>query len=142
MTLSLTPINEAWTMPKEKKNNKKKEPKYQNSYCNPATQSKILNELGLLNEENIHQEPEIEMHKKETFDNSLNIRVTNHQLMNMLKPYSNDYIEMIILKCLTEPSANNSISSDVIDTIETMYMMVSILLVLVLLDIMLKFQKH
>ena len=62
--------------------------------------------------------------------------------MNMLKPYSNDYIEMIILKCLTEPHSDNAMSSDVIDTIETMYMMISILLVLVLLDIMLKFQKH
>ena len=50
---------------------------------------------------------------------------------------------MIILKCLTEPPhSDNTMSSDVIDTIETMYMMISILLVLVLLDIMLKFQKH
>ena len=61
--------------------------------------------------------------------------------MNMLKPYSNDYIEMIIMKCLTEPTAN-TMSSEVLDTIETIYMMVSILLVLVLVDIMLKFQKH
>ena len=90
MSLSLTPINEAWTIDKKNGKNKKKEPKHQNTYCNPSTQTKILNELGLLNEETIPHEPELEVSRKETFDNSLNIRITNSQLMNMLKPYSND----------------------------------------------------
>ena len=150
MALSLTPLNDAWMMNNKqqvKKVAQKGSPKSRrpqnngnNIYSSPQVQSKILGELGM-----IQMEPEPEVIEKtiEYMQNkdSLNISITNPQLLNMLKPYSNQYIELIILQCMSNQSSNK-MSDEMINTIETIYIMVSIILVLLLIDVVFKMKSN
>lgn len=158
MSLALTPISDAWSggiqMKKKPPQQKKVEKNVQkvrpqNVYNSPQMQMKILNELGMLQQEEPQeevqevqevQERQIEVQQPQIgTESSLNINITNPFLVNMFRPYSNEYIEMIIMKCVSEK--NNDTSQELIDTVETIYLMVSILLVLVVIDIVFK-MKH
>jgi len=139
MSLSLTPLNEAWNNIKPKIKQKPQKPK-QNIYSNPETQSKILSELGMIEQE---VQPEIEEPKQiQVYNsNSLNINLKNKELVNMLKPYSNDYIETILLNCIKN---NNQIgiTEELIETINTIYIIVSFILLLCVIDILFKIKKN
>ena len=151
MSLALTPLNDAWSggiqikkkppqQKKVEKNSQKVRP--QNVYNSPQMQMKILNELGMIQQEEPQEAPEenqIEVQQPQMMSDSLNINISNPFLVNMFRPYSNEYIEMIIMKCVSEK--NNDTSQELIDTVETIYLMVSILLVLVIIDIVFK-MKH
>ena len=152
MSLALTPLNDAWSggiqMKKKPPQQKKVEKNVQkvrpqNVYNSPQMQMKILNELGMLQQEEpqeVAEERQIEVQQPQIgTDNSLNINISNPFLVNMFRPYSNEYIEMIIMKCVSEK--NNDTRQELIDTVETIYLMVSILLVLVIIDIVFK-MKH
>jgi hypothetical protein len=156
MSLALTPINDAWSNqiqtkkkqpPKPDKRKDSKNPQPQNVYNSPHMQTKILNELGMLQpleehgvEEEPEQMPQRQLVQQTASSDSLNITLSKPFLVNMLRPYSNEYIEMIIMKCMSEQ--NNSTSQDLIDTVETIYLMVSILLVLVIIDIVFKMKTR
>lgn len=152
MSLALTPLNDAWSSgiqikkkpPQQKKVEKNvQKVRPQNVYNSPHMQMKILNELGMLPQEEpqeVVEERQIETQQPQMgTDSSLNINISNPFLVNMFRPYSNEYIEMIIMKCVSEK--NNDTSQELIDTVETIYLMVSILLVLVIIDIVFK-MKH
>ena len=151
MSLSLTPISDAWSTLQtdkkksvQKKSEKNKE-KVQNVYQSPQMQTKILNELGMIQHNSIEEEEEQEKpieHNMIVRQNSLNINLTNPDLINMFKPYSNDYIEMMIIKCLSDNTKGNDVSQDLVDLVENIYLMVSLLLVLVIIDIIFKFKKN
>jgi hypothetical protein len=99
-------------------------------------QTKILNELGMIENENIQHDEVEEKHVADIVDSSaLNIKLSNPSLVNMLKPYSNDYIEMIIMQCMSKESTTSGISHELIDTVESIYLIVSMLLVLFIVDI-------
>lgn len=145
MSLALTPLNEAWNSMKVKskpkvKNIQKVKP---NVYNNPETQAKILTELGMMEREHDYETQEIEESKQVVVNkpNSLNINFTNTELINYLKPYSNDYIERIFLNCI-QNKENTGITTELIDTIETMYLMISLLLLLFMIDIVFKIRKN
>ena len=140
MSLSLTPINEAWNTTKAKTKPKQQKTK-PNIYSSPETQSKILSELGMI--ENFEVQPEIEESKEiQVYDsNSLNINLKNKNLINMLKPYSNEYIETILLNCINNNN-QSGISHELVDTIETIYMMVALILLLFIIDILFKLRKN
>ena len=146
MSLSFTPINEAWnyekTKPKEKfKQQQKMKP---NIYNNPDTQSKILSELGMVPEiEKEYTMKEVEEHPKqsEIHRNSLNLILKNNQLVNILKPYSNDYIETILLSCI-QNQQTNGLTKELVDTIETMYIMISLILFVLVIDILFKIKRN
>ena len=148
MSLSLTPIGEAWAAPSKKKKkqeipNKKTA---RNVYANPEMQTKILKELGMLNDDPEYEQPKTEVKEPQTKEietfvnqptNSLSLNITNPQLMSLFKPYSNEYIEMMILKCVSQ----NNNGSELHDLVESVYLMVSMLLVLVIIDIAFHFKK-
>lgn len=141
MSLSLTPINEAWKNIKTPQQFQKKEKNKnkQNIYSNPETQSKILTELGMIENHLDIEEPnkQIEIQNMD----SLNINLKNPELVNMLKPYSNDYIETIILNCINKKD-NSILPKEIIDTIETMYMMISFILLLIIVDVLFKIKRN
>ena len=84
------------------------------------------------------EEPkQIEIHNP----NSLNINLNNIELVNMLKPYSNDYIETILLSCIKNQK-QNGISKELFETIETMYVMISLILLLLVIDVLFKLKKY
>ena len=143
MALALTPLNEAWDSvkpkPKLKQHNKIKP----NIYNNAETQSKILSELGMIqgNEIEVQEEPKlIETFKEENL-NSLNLNLKNSELVNMLKPYSNDYIETILLGCIKNQK-QSIMTKELVDTIETMYMMLSLILLLLVIDLVFKIKRN
>lgn len=148
MSLALTPINEAWNSvkpkPKPKPKFKQQQKMKPNIYNNPETQSKILSELGMIPQNDIEyevqevEEPkQIEIHNP----NSLNINLKNIELVNMLKPYSNDYIETILLGCIKNQQ-QTGITKELVDTIETMYMMISLILLLLVIDLLFKMKRN
>jgi len=143
MSLALTPINEAWNSVKPKHKPKQQQKMKPNVYNNPETQTKILTELGMIPQNDIEYEvqdqkpKEIEIHNT----NSLNINLKNSELVNMLKPYSNDYIETILLGCIKNQQ-QNGITKELVDTIETMYMMISLILLLLVIDLLFKMKRN
>lgn len=144
MSLALTPINEAWNSVKSKPKPKQKpqQKTKPNAYNNPETQSKILAELGLI-PSNEYEVQEVEEPNQIEIQNpnSLNINIKNQNLVNMLKPYSNDYIETILISCLNNQH-QNGLTKEMIETIETMYMMISLILLLVVIDMIFKMKKN
>ena len=141
MSLSLTPINEAWNINKPKQKQKQQHQKQKvNIYSNPETQSKILSELGMIEND---VQPDIEEPKQIQIyeSNSLNINLKNKELVTMLKPYSNDYIETILLGCIKN-NQQSGITQEVIESIETIYMMVVLILLLCVIDILFKIKKN
>ena len=148
MSLALTPINEAWNTVKSKPKMKQKQQQKikPNIYNNPETQSKILSELGMIPSanENNYEDQEVEESKQivEIHDsNSLNINLKNSELVNLLKPYSNEYIESILLKYING-SQQNDLTKELVDTIETMYLMISLILLLLVIDLLFKMKKN
>ena len=145
MSLALTPINEAWNSVKPKQKSKQQQKVKQNIYNNPETQSKILSELGMIPQiKDEYEVQEVEEPKNQiqiNDPNSLNIHLKNIDLVNMLKPYSNDYIETILLGCI-KSKQQNGLSQELVDTIETMYVMISIILFLLVIDILFKMRTH
>ena len=145
MSLALTPINEAWNSVKPKQKPKQQQKVKPNVYNNPETQSKILSELGMIpqikDEYEVQQVEEPKNQIQINDPNSLNIHLKNIDLVNMLKPYSNDYIETILLGCI-KSKQQNGLSQELVDTIETMYVMISIILFLLVIDILFKMRTH
>ena len=144
MSLALTPINEAWNSVKSKQKSTK--PKHQakpNVYNNPETQSKILSELGMIPQiKDEYEVQEVEEPKNQIINpNSLNINLKNDELVSMLKPYSNDYIETILLGCIKNKQ-QNGLSQELVDTIETMYIMISLILLLLVVDLLFKMKRN
>ena len=147
MSLSLTPINEAWknTQQKRIKSTKPKnvESQKHNIYSSPETQSKILSELGMIE----HQNYEIPIETEQTQPlqvlnkNSLNLTIQRKELVEFFKPYSNEYIENIIYDCINNKK-QNGLTQDLIDTIETMYIMLSLILFLMVIDILFKIKLN
>ena len=143
MTLALTPINEAWNSIKSKTKQKQPQKVKPNMYNNPETQSKILSELGMIPStiENDFEVEESRQIVKIHDTNSLNINLKNNELVNMLKPYSNEYIESILLRCING-SQQNGLTKELVDTIETMYLMISLILLLLVIDLLFKMKKN
>ena len=144
MSLALTPINDAWNSVKPKqKATKPKHQAKQNVYNNPETHSKILSELGMIPQiKDEYEVQEAEEPKNEINNpNSLNINLKNEELVSMLKPYSNDYIETILLGCIKNKQ-QNGLSQELVDTIETMYIMISFILLLLVIDLLFKMKRN
>ena len=143
MSLALTPINEAWNSIKSKTKQKQPQKVKPNMYNNPETQSKILSELGMIPStiENDFEVEESRQIVKIHDTNSLNINLKNNELVNMLKPYSNEYIESILLRCING-SQQNGLTKELVDTIETMYLMISLILLLLVIDLLFKMKKN
>ena len=59
----------------------------------------------------------------------------------MLKPYSNEYIETILLGCIKNQQ-KSGITMELVDTIETMYIMVSLILFLLVIDLLFKMKRN
>ena len=140
MSLSLTPINEAWNSVKPKEKPKQQQKMKPNVYNNPETQTKILAELGMIPQNDIEYEEQKPKEIVVNDPNSLNIHFKNRELVNMLKPYSNDYIETILLGCIKNQQ-QNGLTKELLDTIETMYMMISLILLLLVVDLLFKIKK-
>jgi len=144
MALALTPLSDAWSgslQQKKKQPIKKNEKKikHQNAYSSPQMQTKILGDLGMLEPEPEPEVMELDVPVVDQSTNSLNITLSNPNLVSMFRPYSNEYIEMVLMKCLSEK--NNGVNQDLIDTVDTIYLIVTILLVLVIIDIIFKMKQ-
>jgi hypothetical protein len=116
MSLSLTPLTEAWSIPKVKK---KKE---QNIYTTNDAQKKILNDANLelntslptgnnINEmkyfatsnEKIPQSIEKENSEKENIKKkSITVEITDNSVVQLLEPYNMSYIKTIINKSIKQ----------------------------------------
>ena len=148
MSLTLTPISEAWNNTQTRKTQKQKQivnkpHQKTNIYSSPETQSKILSDLGMMEPMNSQHETEDQISINNEIPNdsySLNLSLNNKELVNMLKPYSNDYIEMILLNCIRNKK-DTGVTKDVIDTIESIYMMITLILFLIVIEILFKL-KH
>ena len=129
-TLPLTPLNEAWSKPLETLNSNPV-----NSYATSDMQNSILSDLGMIEtaKQNVsNQEPDKEK------DTHRNINIKNNNLKDVFKPYSDDYVEMMIYNALNK--SDNTINSDLLETIDNIYMLVIILLILVSIDVILRFR--
>ena len=128
-TLSLTPINEAWSKPLDNQNSPSA-----NMYSTPEMHNTILSDLGMI--ETKQSVPYKEPDQKK--DSTRNVSITNSNLKDILKPYSDDYVEMMIYNALNK--SDNTINSDLTETIDNIYMLVILLLILVSIDIILRFR--
>lgn len=131
-SLPLTPISEAWSKKEENFN------KTPNTYTTPDVQSSILSDLGMINEdEQVYQnEPKQIVKKTESKEKKFNFQ--NSELVETFKPYSDDYIEMMIYNSLNK--SNNNIDPSLVDTIDNIYMLVILILILVSIDVILRFR--
>ena len=139
MSLALTPLNDAWTIKKPTKKSEKRNVAPQNKYSSPQIQNKILQELGMIE---TYEEP-IQQDIQES--NTLQLTLTNKDLIEFFKPYSNDYIEAFIFHCMSKPKQENNttmLSPELFETIENIYLVVCLIMVLVIIDILLRLRKN
>lgn len=133
MALALTPLNDAWVIKKPSKKTEKKNVVQPNKYSSPQMQNKILQELGM-----------VETYEEPQESDSLQLTLTNKDLVNFFKPYSNEYIEQFIFHCMSVPKDKNEmmISPELFEIIENIYMIVILIMVLVIIDILLRMRKQ
>lgn len=139
MTLELTPLSDAWSVPKKKpKSEKPKEQVQQNRYASPQMQNKILQELGMIES---FDEPDYQPVAK-PIKTGLTVEFKSKELIDFFRPYSNDYIEQYILTCMQSNNSNYGLTSNTLETIENIYMIVTIIMLLVIIDIALHMKKN
>ena len=121
MSLSLTPLNEAWNIPKVKK---KKE---QNTYTKTETQKEMLIDANLEVNNNIpsgNNNIDVNYHKPlqeqqvETNDNkqSLTVQITDSEVIQLLNRYNMSYIKDIINKSVKKYLNSNTVTNNNSDT--------------------------
>ena len=159
MSLSLTPLNEAWNIPKVKKK------KDQNTYTKTETQKEMLIDANLEVNNNIpsgnnnidvyYHEPlqEQQVEKKDT-NQSLTVQITDNEVIQLLKRYNISYIQNIINKSVkkylnSNTKEDNSNTKEDVETFQGFKslsafenqdsnMYIYILLALIVLDIILR----
>ena len=126
MALNYTSLNEAWTKP-----NVAEKPIH-NAFKSPNVQASILNEQSGKEESVNAEEPVKKIHTEP--DKS--IRLTNPYLLEFFKLYPAEYHEDIVYKLAMDRGDDN-----MKEMIETIYMVVICILVLVVVDVLMHFKK-
>ena len=155
MNISLTPIDEAWKIPKSKKN------KEQNKYTNDSVQKDMLQKSSLpLNNDTpsgndgLHDKYQPIHNKIETNEENksphINITITKKSLLNKLSPYNLSYIQDLVhkgLELVLNNDALNTSSNSKKETVEKiekftadqeLNILIYILMALLVLDILFK----
>lgn len=143
MNLSLTPLNEAYNSPKLKPKTK------QNIYTNPQHQKEVLNESHMEVQTQIpsgysnilEQQTIIPVVSDEKKEKSLVVKITDHELIEMLSPYKEDYVSTIIKKNMQKKDNNieffQSTTDNFMSEIDIKFML-GVLIMLVIVDITLR----
>lgn len=126
MNLSLTPISEAWDSPKQKQKRHNKE----NQYTVSGTQKQMLshanqvvhnNTPGGYSDENMHAIVQMSTNgevEKQNDDSKLVVHLHDPDVIEMLKPYKDEYISNIVQKSIAAYLTTSN-GSNIIETFVT-----------------------
>ena len=107
MNLSLTPLSEAYNLPKLKPKTK------QNMHTNPEVQKQMLTEASQVVHDTAPQGYSTHLQNKNTFDvaqsplqQSITVQLTDPEIIEMLKIYKEDYISTFVSNLIKNKSNN------------------------------------